>query len=140
MTCSQCWTSAPAGAKTCPRCGAAITGAPPSFKGLFKAYPWLAAVLALSVLVTLWAATRRPPPPPEPIAPAAEPVAESPAPAPEAESEPEPAVAPAPESEAAHAPAAVLPTGVPSGPPAGKQREDGTWEPGPGAPMKPSGT
>ena len=134
MTCSECWTSAPAGAKTCPRCGAKLTGAPPSFSGLLKAYPWLAALLAASLMVTVWAATRRAPPPPEPIAPAVEPVTAAPVPAPEPETismptpmpEPEPAPpAPAPVQRAAQ-------EDQPPPPPSSEavQQLDGTWRSG----------
>jgi hypothetical protein len=92
MTCSECWSSVPKGKAICPRCGAKVTGAPPSFRGLLRAYPWLGVVLGLSVLITLWAVTRRAPPPPEAIPPAVEPAVEAPAPA----AAPEPDDAPMP--------------------------------------------
>lgn len=138
MTCSQCWSSIPARSEKCPRCGANVTGTPPSFTGLFKAYPWLGVVLALSVLTTLWIATRRPPPPPEPIPPAVEPVTVAPAPAPEPEPETVFVHAPAPEPEPeAPAPAAVRKTEEEPPPPPSASaviQPDGTWRSGPGAP------
>ncbi|MDP3542936.1 MAG: hypothetical protein Q8T11_10780 [Elusimicrobiota bacterium] len=99
--------------------------APPSLVGLLKAYPWLGVLLALSLIVTLWAATRRAPPPPEPIPPAIEPAAD--AQAPEAEVEPEPTVwpdspPPAPEPAAS----AVKPTADADEPLT--QTEDGAWK------------
>jgi len=117
---------------------------PPSFIDLLKAYPWLGPLLAASVIVTLWVATRRPPPPPEPIPQAVEPVTAAPEPAPEMEPAPEPFVwpsqQPAEEPAAVQAPPAPptearapLPVN-PDAPLAGAQRLDGTFEPGPGAP------
>lgn len=144
MTCSECWATVATGLVKCPRCGAKMTGARPSVLGLLKAYPWLIVLLALSVMVTLWAATRRAPVP-EPIPPAVEPVAEAPAP----QTEPEPAAplfafpvsepAPAPASPAEPTPSVppAQATG-PEAPSSGAQRPDGTWEAGPGGP-KPGG-
>lgn len=139
MTCSQCWSTIPARSEKCPRCGAKVTGAPPSFKGLFKAYPWLGVVLALSVLATLWIATRRPPPPPEPIPAAVEPVVEAPSPAPEPEPEAVFPPAPAPEPEpAAPPPAAAARKSEEEPPPPPSStavlQPDGTWRSGSSAP------
>lgn len=138
MTCSECWTTVPAGTKKCTRCGAKITGARPSFLGLVKNYPWLIVVLGLSLVVTLWAATRRAPVPVAvDIPPAVEP---EPAPTPEPEPEAAPAAVPvaAPEPEAAPAPAAParstedLPPPPPSS--AARPNPDGTWSSGPASP------
>lgn len=96
---------------------------PSSFGDILKAYPWLGVLLALSLIVTLWAATRRAPPP-EPIPPAIEPAAEVPAPI--AEADPGPTVWPdfaPPASETvapAAEPAADMNTPL-------TQSEDGTW-------------
>jgi hypothetical protein len=132
MTCSQCWSTIPARSEKCPRCGAKVTGAPPSFLGLLKAYPWLGVVLALSVLVTLWAATRRAPVP-EVIPPAVEPVADAPAPAPEPEPDAMPVVAPFVEPEPAPIPV-VKQTGQAD---PMTQSPDGAWKGGPALPTPP---
>lgn len=143
MTCSECWAAVAEGLQKCPRCGAKMTGARPSFLGLLKAYPWLIVLLALSVMVTLWAATRRAPVP-EPIPPAVEPVAAAPEPAPEPAAEPfpfpvpEPAPAPASSVEPPPPARPAQATG-PEAPSSGAQRPDGTWEAGPGGP-KPGGS
>jgi len=107
MTCSQCWTTVPSGKAVCPRCGAKVTGAPPSFTGLLKSYPWLAVLLTVSLLLTVWAATRRPPAP-VPIPPSVEP-APTAAVAPAAE-EPQTELAPPPMpiAEPAPEPAATV--------------------------------
>lgn len=141
MTCSECWTTVPGGIKKCPRCGAAVTGAAPSMLGLFKSYPWLAVVLGLSAMVTLWAATRRAPAPPPAPAPAAF-VETPPAPTPEPEPEPEPPSFPAPEPAAAPAPepapVRTVHSAAPPGPTSGRMNEDGTFEPN-GELMNPPG-
>ena len=141
MTCSQCWTTVPKGVSICPRCGAKVTGEAPSFAGLLKSYPWVIVVLALSVMVTLWAATRRPPPPPEPIPPAVEPVTAAPAAEPEPDSTPLPLplpVAEAPAPAAAPAPAPPPPSNMaPPGPTSGRMLEDGTFEPNSGSALPP---
>ena len=135
MICSECWTSVPAGAQKCPRCGAKVTGAPPSLRGLLKAYPWLVVLLTLSLMVTLWAATRRAPVP-EPIPDAVEPAAaEIPAPTPEPETSYEapamPVAPPAPEAPAEPARSAPQPQTDSPAPAIGPQKPDGTWEAGP---------
>lgn len=107
--------------------------APPSFIGLLKAYPWLGVLLALSLIVTVWAATRRAPPPPEPV-PAAAPAVEAPAAAPEAD--PEPTVWPDMPPPAATVPAPAAPPAraasteeSPPPPPSSEAQlqPDGTW-------------
>lgn len=137
MICSECWASAAQGAQKCPRCGAKLTGAPPSLRGLLKAYPWVVVLLTLSVLVTLWAATRRASAP-EPIPDAVEPPAAEipePTPVPEPQAPPMPIPEAVPEPAPEPAPPAVPTRGADSGAPSiGPQRSDGTWEAGPGAP------
>lgn len=134
-TCSECWTSAAPGKTHCPRCGAKLTGATPSVTGLFKSYPWLGVLLGLSLIATLWAATRRPPQP-VPVPPSVEAVAD-PAPVPEPEPEqplaPPPLTVPAP-VEAAPAPAPMRRgSDDPPPPPSTEnhQNPDGTWSSGP---------
>lgn len=109
--------------------------APPSFIGLLKAYPWLGVLLVLSLIVTVWAATRRAPPPPEPV-PAAAPAVEAPAPA--TEPEPEPTAWPeaAPHPEAAPAAPVARPVAQEAPPPPSTEvtpNADGTWQSGPPA-------
>lgn len=140
MTCSQCWSAVPAKQTVCPRCGAKVTGAPPSFLGLVKSYPWLVVVLALSAMVTLWAATRRAPSPPPPIPPAVEPVAAPSTepvftPGPELVPVPMPVAEPEPVAEAA-APEPVKNAGNKSPPPpppssSAYLQPDGTWRSSP---------
>lgn len=135
MTCSQCWTSVPAGRDLCPRCGAKVTGAPPSLAGLAKNYPWVVVVLVLSGLLTLWLLTRRAPPPPEPIPEAIEPVAVE---APAAEPVEETPVFPALPAAEAPTPAAVEPARPTQEAVPLTQTEDGAWQGG--APLaRPSG-
>lgn len=97
--------------------------APPSVIGLLKAYPWLGVLIALSIVVTLWAATRSAPPPPAPIPPAVEPAVEVPVPAVEAEPTvwPEfPPAAPEPVAPAAKPPSNADEPLI--------QTEDGAWK------------
>lgn len=133
MTCSECWTTIPGGMKKCPRCGAAATGAPPSFAGLLKSYPWLGVLLAMSFFVTVWAATRRAPAPVVvDIPPAVEP---EPAPTPEPEAEP--AALPMPEVPAPAAePAAVAAPEMP----VFQNPEAGGPAPRPGSVRQPDGS
>ena len=140
MTCSECWTTVPAGTKKCPRCGAKITGARPSFLGLAKNYPWLIVVLALSLVVTLWAATRRAP---VPVAVDIPPAVEPEIPAPTPEPDPEPpvlpvAVEPAPAPVSQPAPEPIRGSAEAPPPPSApaNQNPDGTW--GGSAPARPS--
>jgi hypothetical protein len=99
---------------------------------LLKEYPWLIVVLALSAIITVWAATRRAPPAPEPVPPAVEPAVAVPAPEPEPETPMPPIVLPPPpvEPEAPAPPRVVLPQDAIMG----AQRPDGSWDIGPGVP------
>lgn len=120
----------PAKVVKCPACGAKVTGAQPSIKGLIKARPWIGVLLAASASLTLWALTRRAPAPP-PVSAAIEPAVEPVAP-PEPEQTSEPAAPvfiqppPEPQPEAAAPP---MNENVPPPPASGRMREDGTFEP-----------
>jgi len=103
----------------------------PEAIAFLKANPGLAALLALSALISVWGLTRSAPKR-EPIPAAIEPVVEAPAPPVEPEAEaPAPFVFPAPAPEAAPPPAAVAAPASGEAPPppaAGHRREDGSWE------------
>ena len=133
----KCNASVPAGLEKCKRCGFPLVKQHPTLVEEVTSRPWLMALLASSVLLTLWVATLRPSAPP-PIPAAQEPVAAAPAPAAEPEPDNTPLPIPAfPSAPEAPAPAAALagpmnPSSEAPPPPSGTPQlsPDGTWSNG----------
>lgn len=140
MVCPQCRASISDGHAKCPKCGTDFRTPWEELFDYLKKNPWLIALLACSAVLTMWAATRRAPVA-EPVAiPAAAPAVEAPSPEPQQDEAPLPfhPVVHAPVAPAPEPPPRVIPVGEagPQMPPAGAEREDGTWEAGPGAPKR----
>jgi hypothetical protein len=141
MLCPFCRASLKQGAKFCAHCKGQVRPDEHPALEMFRQYPWLAPLLAFSMGMTIWAATRRAPAD-EPIPPAAAPVEAEPAPAsdPDAFTPPAPApvFAPPAAPDDGGGPPRHAPRGEPSieNPPFGVMRPDGSTEPGPGAPRR----